>query len=215
MGFKAENRWHGQMRKFHLHLNDTPNHALMTNQFCGFSSIKFGWSRSPMRWEGASVVALTRTRSNQRWGWDPNLASVMIFWAGCCNGASVSKVGWWPWHTSILASMLTSILAYQTCDNEGQLGVRFADLAWMDSIPSPPCLQRRKMFWRLGKPLNICGNWSAREKKAGIPDWCPARCNSRNAVGGCKLSGTAGVTHSLVHKQENTVARPSPVDCGT
>ena len=42
MGFEAKNRWHAQMRKFHLYLNDIPNPVLMTNSVLWFF-LNQGW----------------------------------------------------------------------------------------------------------------------------------------------------------------------------
>ena len=52
----------------------------------------------------------------------------------------------------------TSILAYQTCDNEGQTGMLFADLDWTGVVKKyPECWEK-----------NICGNCGEKIRHTGV-----------------------------------------------
>ena len=159
-------------------------------------------------WEGFGFIRDNQTRTRPR---KSDLEDGEDIWAGCCNEASVPKVDWRPWHTSILA--------YQTCDNEGQLGMqRFADLTWTSGQHPPPlpalslfsilCLRKRisQSSWLdyPWKEEKSSGGWE-KLNICGILIKSPAyrsdvQRGARNA--GCKLSGAAaGVTHLFINKK--------------
>ena len=83
----------------------------------------------------------------------------------------------------------TSILAYQTCDNEGQTGMLFADLDWTGVVKKyPEC-------WE--KTLGTFAETAEKKIPAYRSDGWPG---ARNA--GCKLSCTAlSRRHLFINKK--------------